>query len=65
MKQPGGWLWELRSYRGSHPRTTVKNESDTQEFPSSSVGATPYWGKGQQVKKIHTHTRVCVYILYQ
>ena len=29
----------------------MKNELGTHEFPSSSVGATPYWGKGQQVKK--------------
>ena len=51
MKRPGGWLWKLRFCRGSHPRTAVKNEPGTHEFPSSSVGTTCYWGKGQQVKK--------------
>ena len=28
----------------------VKNESGTGEFPCFSVGATPFWGKGQWVK---------------
>ena len=42
MERPGGWLWKLRSCWGSHPRATVKNESGTHEFSSSSVGATPY-----------------------
>ena len=51
MNQPGGWLWKLRFCWGSHPRTTVKNELGTHEFPCPSVGATPYWGKGQRVKK--------------
>ena len=41
----------MRPCWGSHPRTTVKNESGTHDFPCSSVEATPYWGKGQQVKK--------------
>ena len=51
MKWPGGWLWKLRFCWGSHPRTTVKNESGTHKFPCCFVGATPYWGKGQQLKK--------------
>ena len=41
----------MRSCWGSHPRKTVKNELGAHEFPCSFVGATPYWGKGQWVKK--------------
>ena len=63
MKRPGGWLWKLRSCWGSHPRTTVKNE-----FPCSYVGATPCWGKGQQMKKkdiylyLYIYTYIYIYI---
>ena len=74
MERPGGWLWKLRFCWDSYPRTTVKNESGTHEFPCSSVEATPYWGKGQQIKKytyiVHTHTHthihtyICIYIIY-
>ena len=53
MKRPGGWLWKVRSCWGSHSRTTVKNESGTNEFPCSFVWATPYLGKGQQMIYIH------------
>ena len=51
MKWPGGWLWKLMFCWGSHPRTIVKNESGTHEFPCFSVGATPYWEKGLRVEK--------------
>ena len=44
----------------------MKNESGTHEFPCFSVEATPYWGKGQQVKiYIYTYIHTCIiYILY-
>ena len=38
-------IYQKRFCWGSHPRTTVKNESGTHEFPCSSVGATPLLGK--------------------
>ena len=41
----------IRSCKCSHLRTTVKNESGTNEFPSSPVGATPYLEKGERMKK--------------
>ena len=67
MKRPGGWLWKLRFCWGSHPRTYGEEKSGTREFPCSSVGATPYWGKGQQVKKIYISyynlpNVVCMYV---
>ena len=61
MKWPGGWMWKLRSCWGSHPRTMVKNESGTHEFPCFSVGAIPYWEKGLWVKK---NIYIYIYMLY-
>ena len=52
MYEVARWLAvEVRSCCGSLPRTTMKNESGTYEIPCSSGVATPYWGKGQRVKK--------------
>ena len=62
MKQSRGWLWKLRSCWGSHSKTTVKNELGTHEFTCSSVGANPYWGKGQRVKKIYLSIYLSVYV---
>ena len=39
----------------------MKNESGTQEFPCSSVGDTPSWGKGQKVKK-KKKKKLCMYV---
>ena len=51
MKRPGDWLWKLRFCLGSHPRTTVKIESGTHEFPCSSVGATGLLSIGEKASR--------------
>ena len=56
MKWPGGWLWKRWSYWGSHPRTTVKNESGTHEFPCFSVEEKHIY------IYIYIYMHICVYI---
>ena len=50
MKQPGGWLWKLRSCWGSHPSATVKSESAHMSFLVLLLGL-PLMGKRSTGKK--------------
>ena len=43
----------------------MKNKLGTREFPCSSVGATPYWGKGQQVEKEKKRKRAMSWVIYK
>ena len=51
MKWPGGWLWELKSCWGSHPRTTVKMSQAHMSFHVFLLGPPPMGERAMGEKK--------------